>query len=71
MDENKKMIPESTENTPLSDDQLADVSGGETVIILTHPINAKRCAADPSHVYPAYADACPKCGSKEFTWYVV
>ena len=67
MNENKKSIPESADSKPLTDEQLAEVSGGETVKIIIQPIGFKRCAADPSHVYVEIHDACPICGSKEFT----
>ena len=66
MTENKKRIPEKEENKHLTDEQLAEVSGGESVVV-AHPTGFKRCAADPTHVYVEIHDACPICGSREFT----
>ena len=66
MTENKKTIPENTENKPLTDDQLTGVTGGKTVIIV-QPMGFKRCAANSEHVYVEVHDACPICGCKEFT----
>ena len=67
MTEDRKLIPEIAENKLLTDAQLSEVAGGETDIILVHPMAFKRCAADPTHVYVEVLDACPVCGSKEFT----
>ena len=67
MTENKKTIPDPAESKPLTDDQLSGVTGGETVNILVQPMAFKRCAANPDHVYVELHDACPICGTKEFT----
>lgn len=66
MNENMKM-PNNAETKPLTDEQLSEVSGGGMEKILVHSMGFKRCAADPAHVYAAILDACPECGSKEFT----
>ena len=66
MMENRKNIPENAESKPLDDDQLTEVTGGETVVIQS--VGCKRCAADPSHLYVELLDACPVCGSREFTY---
>ncbi len=59
--------PKNNKPAELKDDQLSEVSGGETVNILVQPMAFKRCAANPDHVYVEIHDACPICGSKEFT----
>ena len=66
MTENRKNIPESAESKSLTDDQLTEVTGGETVVL--QPVGYKRCAADPSHLYVEVLDACPKCGCRAFTY---
>jgi len=68
MVENKKNCPEPAENTPLTDERLSEVSGGEATMLIAHPVGFKYCAADPSHVYVDTLEACPVCGSKEFTY---
>ena len=61
-------MTDSKKNKPaeLAEDQLVEVSGGEIVQILVHPMYFKYCAADQTHVYPGIFDACPICGCKEF-----
>ena len=63
------MTEPSQKNSPaeLADEQLAEVSGGRMVKIIAQPMAFKRCAADPTHIYAEVLDACPICGSKEFT----
>jgi len=61
--------PKKNKPAELTEDQLAEVSGGETApIIVVHPMRFKCCAADPMHVYVEIHDACPICGCKEFTY---
>ena len=59
--------PKKNKPAELAEDQLSDVSGGETVIIVVHPMAFKRCVANPDHVYVELHDACPICGCKEYT----
>ena len=60
--------PKKNKPAELTEDQLEEVSGGETVpAILVHPMGFKCCAANPDHVYPEIHAACPTCGCKEFT----
>ena len=64
MTENKKI----SENKPLTDKQLSGVTGGEkNGDVMTQPMEFKRCAANPDHMYVHIHDACPVCGCKEFT----
>ena len=70
MTENKK-IPESTENKPLTDEQLEKVTGGEDLSLSAVPIIYLKCAVDARHVWPYGAAACPVCGSTEFVRTVV
>jgi len=67
MMDNEKRIPEGIENKTLTDNQLSGVTGGEMRAFVLQPMGFKRCAADPTHVYVEIHDACPICGSKEFT----
>ena len=60
--------PKENKPAELTEDQLSEVSGGETLNILVHPMGFKYCAADPTHVYVEIHDACPICGCKEFTY---
>lgn len=60
--------PKKNKPAELAEDQLSEVSGGEEPIILVHPMRMKCCAVDPNHVYCDFFDACPECGSTEFTW---
>jgi len=59
--------PKKNKPAELTEDQLEEVSGGETVRPIVQPMYFKYCAADPAHVYPGLHDACPICGCKEFT----
>ena len=58
---------EDKKKVELAEQQLSEVTGGDMPLIITQPIPFKRCAADPTHVYVALHDACPVCGTKEFT----
>lgn len=60
MDDKKKL--------ELNDDQLEAVSGGAGEVVIVQPMGFKYCAADRTHVYPEVLDACPVCGTKEFTY---
>lgn len=66
--ENKKIIPETANNKPLSDEQLSEVWGGADPVVIVQPMPHKFCAANPTHVYIFTLDACPVCGCKEFTY---
>lgn len=59
--------PENKKIEELTEDQLTEVSGGETVNILVHPMAFKRCTANPDHVYVEIHEACPICGCKDYT----
>ena len=59
--------PKKNNPAELPEDQLEEVSGGKTVIIL-RSMGYKRCAANPEHVYGEMLDACPTCGCREFTY---
>lgn len=59
--------PEEMNKAELTDDALEQAAGGETVIILNQPMEFKICAANSAHVYPIIFDACPECGTKEYT----
>ena len=67
MTDNKK-IPE---NTPLTDDQLEEVTGGEDLSLSAVPMIYLKCAVDARHIWPYGIDACPVCGSTEFIRTVV
>jgi len=58
MTENKNMIPENTENKPLTDDQLEKVSGGECIPTM-RPVLYKRCSADSTNVDGKELYECP------------
>ena len=61
--------PKKSKPAELTEDQLSEVSGGETVPpIVVQPMRFKCCAADPTHVYVDIHDACPICGCKEFNY---
>lgn len=67
MTENKK-IPE---NTPLTDEQLEKVSGGEDLSLSALPMIYLKCVVDARHIWPYGFDACPVCESTEFVRTVV
>ena len=64
---NAGIMMEDKRKVELVDQQLSDVTGGEMPTIIVQPVPFKRCAADPTHVYVALHDACPVCGTKEFS----
>jgi len=66
--ENIMSDPKQDKPAELTEDQLSEVSGGETVQPILQPMGFKYCAADPTHVYVHIHDACPICGCKEFTY---
>ena len=59
--------PKNKKPAELTEDQLTQATGGETVPIIVQPMGFKYCAANPEHVYVEIHDACPICGCKEFT----
>ena len=67
MTENKK-IPE---NTPLTDDQREEVTGGEDLSLSALPMIYLKCAVDARDIWPYGIDACPVCGLTEFIRTVV
>ena len=71
MNEEKKIIPETNENKPLTDEQLEKVAGGEDLSLSAVPMIYLKCAVDASHIWPYGIDACPVCGSTEFIRTVV
>ena len=71
MPEEKKIIPETNEIKPLTDDQLEEVTGGEDLSLSAMPIIYLKCAVDARHIWPYGVDACPVCGSTEFIRTVV
>ena len=75
--------PKKNKPAELTEEQEAEVTGGQTVQSIVQPIvvqplvqppvtvqpmGFKYCAADPTHVYVEIHDACPICGCKEFTY---
>ena len=66
MTDPKKNMP-----AELAEDQLEEVTGGESaqpvVQPIVHPMAFKRCVDNPDHVYVELHDACPICGCREYT----
>ena len=75
--------PKKSKPAELTEEQEAEVTGGQTVQpivqpivvqplvqppVIVQPMGFKYCAADPTHVYVEIHDACPICGCKEFTY---
>lgn len=62
---------EDKKKLELTEDQLAEVSGGEDLPLSVVSTNYQKCAVDARHIWPFGIDACPVCGSTEFIRTVV
>lgn len=58
--------PKNNKPGELAENQLEEVSGGQTDQPVAHPMYFKYCAIDRTHVYPGILKACPTCGCKLF-----
>ena len=67
-EDTRKIIPaeHQNQNGELTDEQLDHVTGGE--MLTAHlPFRFIKCAVNPQHRWPFGCEACPECGSTEFT----